>query len=310
MKVARHFFFLFAGLLAWSAHAQDLRVRLYTLHPPTELTVKAASGSLQWRTCPGCPKNSATLLSLRAAGSELRILDAGLSREIFISGTVRIEAPGEPPVAANFPLQIHASDGHLLLTAAIPIEDYVAAVLAGESGDFRNDESLKAMAVVVRTYATRFRGQHIGEGFDFCDTTHCQVPSWNRVSSRISAAADFTRDEILMFQGAAVSAFYHQNCGGTIAAGNEAWPSVSEPYLRSHADPYCVTASPLKWESRISVTDLDSVLRTAGLSSPSGWTAIEIVSRSESGRAQRLRFQGGTSPDTLMSASSFRYAVK
>jgi len=309
VKVARHFFFLFAGLLAWSAHAQDLRVRLYTLHPPTELTVKAASGSLQWRTCPGCPKNSATLLSLRAAGSELRILDAGLSREIFISGTVRIEAPGEPPVAANFPLQIHASDGHLLLTAAIPIEDYVAAVLAGESGDFRNDESLKAMAVVVRTYATRFRGQHIGEGFDFCDTTHCQVPSWNRVSSRISAAADFTRYEILMFQGAAVSAFYHQNCGGTIAAGNEAWPSVSEPYLRSHADPYCITASPLKWESRISVTDLDSVLRTAGLSSPSGWTAIEIVSRSESGRAQRLRFQGGTSPDTLMSASSFRYAV-
>src|SRR6266404_3172219 len=42
---------------------------------------------------------------------------------------------------------------------------------------------------------------------------------------------------------------------------------------------------------------------------PAGWTGIEIVSRSESGRAQRLRLRGGASSDTLISASSFRYAV-
>jgi stage II sporulation protein D len=239
----------------------------------------------------------------------LRIRDAGVSREIFVSGAIRIEAPGQPSVAATFPLQIQASGGHLLLTAAIPIEDYVAAVLAGESGDFRNDESLKAMAVVVRTYATRFRGQHNGENFDFCDTTHCQVPSWNKVSPRISAAADFTRGEILVFQGAAVSAFYHQNCGGTIAASSEAWASVAETYLRSHPDPYCITTSPLKWESSIGIADLDAALRTAGFSSPAAWTAIEIVSRSESGRAQRLRLKGSDSPDTLISASSFRFAI-
>jgi len=239
----------------------------------------------------------------------LRIRDAGVSREIILTGAIRMETSGQPAIAIHFPLQIQASGGHLLLTAAIPVEDYVAAVLGGESGDFRNDESLKAMAVVVRTYATRFRGQHSAEGFDFCDTTHCQVPSWNGISSSISAAADFTRGEILLFQGAAVSAFYHQNCGGTTAASREVWPSVSESYLRTHSDPYCVTASPLKWESSISVTDLDAALRAAGLSAPASWTAVEIVSRSESGRAQRLRLTGGASSDTLISASSFRYAV-
>ena len=36
---------------------------------------------------------------------------------------------------------------------------------------------------------------------------------------------------------------------------------------------------------------------------------MEIVSRSESGRAQRLRLKGGTPPDILVSASSFRFAV-
>ena len=309
MKLARGLIFFLVALPPWPSRAQDLRVRLYTLHPPTELTVKAASGSLQWRTCPGCPKNSTTLLSLHAAGAELRIHDAGVSREIFLSGAIRLEAPGQAPISANFPVHIQASDTRLLLTAAIPIEDYVAAVLAGESGDFRNDESLKAMAVVVRTYATRFRGQHSAEGFDFCDTTHCQVPSWNRASSRISAAVDFTRGEVLLFQGVAVSAFYHQNCGGTTAAAREVWPSVSEPYLRNHSDPYCVAASPLQWESSISVADLDAALRAAELSAPAGWTAIEIVSRSESGRAQLLRLTGGASSDAPISASSFRYAV-
>jgi stage II sporulation protein D len=309
LRLARGLIFFLVALPALPSLAQDLRVRLYTLHPPTELNVRAASGSLQWRTCPGCPKNSAALLSLHATGSELHIHDAGVSREIFLSGAIRIEAPGQPPISANIPVHIQASDGYLLLIASIPIEDYVAAVLAGESGDFRNDESLKALAVVVRTYSTRFQGQHSAEGYDFCDTTHCQAPSWNSIPARVSAAADSTRGEILLFQGAAVSAFYHQNCGGTTAAGREVWPSVSETYLRIHSDPYCVAASPLQWESSISVADLDAALRGARLASPTGWTSVEIVSRSESGRAQRLRLTGGASSDTLISASSFRYAV-
>jgi stage II sporulation protein D len=309
VRLSRNLLFFVAVMPVWPSQAQDLRVRLYTLHPPTELTVKAASDSLQWRTCLGCPKNSSAHLLLHAAGTELRIQDAGMSHEIFLSEGIRIEAPGQPPISANFPVDIQVSDGRLLLTATIPIEDYVSAVLAGESGDFRNAESLKAMAVVVRTYARRFRGQHSAEGFDFCDTTHCQVPSWNRASSRISAAADFTRGETLLFQGAAVSAFYHQNCGGTTAASHEVWPSVSEPYLRNHSDPYCVAASPLQWESSISVADLDAALRAAELSAPAGWTTVEIVSRSESGRAQLLRLTGGAFSDAPISASSFRYAV-
>src|SRR5580658_10384150 len=56
----------------------------------------------------------------------------------------------------------------------IPLETYVAAVLAGESGGFQSSEALKAMAVAARTYAVRMRGRHSAEGFDLCDTTHCQ----------------------------------------------------------------------------------------------------------------------------------------
>ena len=81
----------------------------------------------------------------------------------------------------------------------MPIEEYVKAVLAAESGDFQQSESLKAIAVAVRTYAVRFRGQHKMESFDFCDTTHCPAMRWNAVNPRIAAAADATRGEILWF---------------------------------------------------------------------------------------------------------------
>jgi len=291
------------------ASAQDLRVRLFSLHPPSDVILRATSGSFQWRTCPACPGTAATLLAIEVASAQLRIRDAGISRELYVTGGVRLEAVGEPALTANFPLELKAANSQLLVTATVPLEDYVAAVLTGESGDFRNEQSLRAMAVVIRTYATRFRGQHDNDGFDFCDTTHCQVPAWNTVPARVAAAVEATRDEIVSFQDAAAAVFYHQNCGGALAASNEVWPDVTVTYLRQHSDPYCVTNSPLKWESSFAASDISESLRQAGLAPPVGWTTIEIVSRSASGRVQRLRLAGGSSPDFPLSASSFRFAV-
>ncbi len=71
----------------------------------------------------------------------------------------------------------------------ISMERYVAAVLAGESSVFQSDEALKAMAVAARTYAVRMRGRHGVEGFDLCDTTHCQRLDLKSVTSRLENAA-------------------------------------------------------------------------------------------------------------------------
>ncbi len=66
----------------------------------------------------------------------------------------------------------------------LPLERYVAAVLAGESSIFQSPEALKAMAVAARTYAVRLRGRHSVEGFDFCDTTHCQRIELDGIGAR------------------------------------------------------------------------------------------------------------------------------
>jgi stage II sporulation protein D len=155
----------------------------------------------------------------------------------------------------------------------------------------------------------RFLGQHAEEGFDFCDTTHCQVFGWKGANAAVRDAVAATRGEVLRFEGRVAQTFYHQNCGGTTAAAHEAWPAVNEAYLTSHADRFCAARGVMKWESTIGVADLDRALRAAGIVMAAGWHTIEVASRWESGRAQRLKISGGADGSAPISASTFRFAV-
>lgn len=296
------------AILAWCmlapvvAHAQDVRLRLYTARPPEALSIRALDGVVHWRLCPTCAEKSGPALSV-GTGNE------NDGADFYITGRFELRPASGPLFSGNYPVHIERETGRLLVTVTMPLEEYVAAVLMAESGDFENAESQKAMAVAARTYAMRFMGQHGKEGFDFCDTTHCQVIGWKGTNAAVRTAVNATRGEVLRFEGKLAQTFYHQNCGGMTAAAKEAWPTVTEAYLTSHADPYCAARGALKWESAIRVDDLDRALRDSGLTTPAGWNKIEIVSRSESGRVQRLSLRGGAGSNALLSASTFRFAV-
>jgi stage II sporulation protein D len=302
---------------ACALQAQSFDVRLFTQHPPATITIAATNGAIAWRTCPTCPDKTSPSLSIAAANSGLTLESAQGSApqttpDLYIAGAYQLQPPAgvdAPPFSADFPLRIRALNGQLVITVTMPIEKYVEAVLAAESGDFKQAESLKAMAVAVRTYALRFRGKHAQEGFDFCDTTHCQAMSWNAVTPRIAAAVVATQGQTLSYAGAPAETYYHQNCGGAIAAASESWPDNHAPYLVAHADPYCVANGVLKWQSTISVADIDAALRAAGLSLPAHWTTLEVATRTASGRVQRLKLAGGNPAEVPLSASTFRFAV-
>ena len=295
-------------MLAWFVMApcvvcaQDVRLRLYTARPPEALSIRGVDGEVRWRLCAECAEKSARELSVRAS-------DESGSANFFVTGHYELRPTSGPLFSGSYPAHIERRAGRLFVTVTMPLEEYVAAVLMAESGDFENVESQKAMAVVARTYALRFMGQHAQEGFDFCDTTHCQVFGWKGANAAVRAAVNATRGEVLRFEGKVAQTFYHQNCGGTTAAAREAWPAVTEAYLTSHEDRYCAAREVLKWESAIRVADLDRALRAAGLTMPAGWSEIEVVSRSESGRAQRLKLSGGADGNAPISASTFRFAV-
>ncbi|HEV2988069.1 MAG TPA: SpoIID/LytB domain-containing protein [Candidatus Angelobacter sp.] len=309
----RRFCLLVLSLSCLPALSQttDLTVRLYSLHSEHRLLVEAVSGRLEWRTCEKCRRNSADKLSLEASGQELKIAGESLAgiEQLFIEGNYRIAPEQGFKLTLSFPLQVNTDHGRLIAIARVPLEDYVAAALAGESGTFAYPESLKAMAVAVRTYAARFKPRHQHEGFDYCDSTHCQALNFQGISSQIRSAVTATRGQLLWFHGVAAATFYHQNCGGTLAGGKEAWPDLDAPYLQQHDDPYCQRASLLPWKAQLNRQEVEKALHEQGLKIPRTWNKLEIAGHTPSGRVQRLVFRSSTDPPQFVSASSLRFAI-
>jgi stage II sporulation protein D len=189
----------------------------------------------------------------------------------------------------------------------MPLENYVAAVLAAESSNFRSAEALKAMAVAVRSYAMHFRDRHRGQAFDFCDNTHCQDLRRGRVTQPMLRAAEETGDEMLWFNRAPAAAYYHANCGGTTEAAQHVWGG-KQPYLRQRADAYCSLAGPASWQSAYSKALLQRVLAERGLEPPDTLDDIQVVQRTPSGRAAKLVLVGERS--VAAPATTFRLAMQ
>jgi stage II sporulation protein D len=153
------------------------------------------------------------------------------------------------PLAAAEPtvkLRVHTPRGES--TVDLPLERYVATVVAGEGGVLRSDAARQALAVAARTYAVRLQGRHSAEGFDFCDTTHCQRADLNAVTPAIAATTAQTAGELVWFEGSPAFTPYSRDCGGRTEDAAEVWSDQAAPYLRSQADPYCLRAGSRPWQ--------------------------------------------------------------
>ncbi len=208
-----------------------------------------------------------------------------------------------PLVAQNVKVQIRTGAG--VEVAALPLEQYVAAVLAGESSVFQSDEALKAMAVAARTYALRMRGRHAKDGFDLCDTTHCQRIELENIAPRLRAAAGETDGELLWYRGRLAFTPYTRNCGGRTEDAAALWPDLAAPYLKSRDDPYCARSA---WQWSGDPRRILRALGESGLRAPEGLDAVAIARRTASGRAAILDLEGAGG-SARISADSFRFAV-
>src|SRR5262245_47552515 len=90
--------------------------------------------------------------------------------------------------------------------ATLQLESYVARVLAGEALPGSEPPALEALAIAIRTYAAGNMGRHRSEGFDLCDTTHCQVT--RTATPQSERAAQATVGQVLLYNGAPATIFY------------------------------------------------------------------------------------------------------
>jgi stage II sporulation protein D (peptidoglycan lytic transglycosylase) len=289
---------------------QTVRVRLWYQHPPHELHFRADSGQAQFRKCATCTVAAFATLALQAAGASVQAdNDKSATGEVHISGAYQMNASGEPPLHADFPIEVSANDGHLLITALMPMEEYIAGVLAGETGNFKSDEALKAMAVAARTFALHFGSRHALAGFDFCDTTHCQDLRIAGIDAHLRSIAQATAGEVLWYDGEPAAAYYAANCGGTSEDGSFILgkDEARAPFLRQHSDQYCVRSGATQWRSEVPKRELQRALAAEGIAVPGTLRSVAVLHRTPSGRVEFLRVTGNSS--ITVSGLNFRSAI-
>lgn len=160
-------------------------------------------------------------------------------------GTLKIIPEGERLTAVN----------------VIGIEEYLRSVISSEMSAGSPAESLKAHAVISRSWLlsqvldkenapvycgfTEEDQQYIQwydreehEAYDVCADDHCQrYQGITRISSpEVDAAVRATRGQVLTYDGEICDARYSKCCGGMTEVFEKVWEPVSHPYLKPVRD--------------------------------------------------------------------------
>lgn len=170
---------------------------------------------------------------------------------------------------------------------SLHLEDYVSAVVAGEGNTLPREARL-ALAVAARSYAIFNMGRHRREGFDFCDTTHCQDLRMAAVNEQSQDAAAVTEAEFLWFEGTVANAVYSLHCGGQ----TESMPGT--PYLRAQPDTFCTARGRRPWKAELT-----------------GVQEVSIFEKSATGRVRTLKVDGRiVAWDSIEGAVSSLFTVR
>jgi len=186
--------------------------------------------------------------------------------------------------------------------AVLPLEVYVARVLAAEAGAGMPDAAQQALAIAVRTYAVANTGRHRRAGYDLCDTTHCQTLRPSTPVSRRAALA--TSGQLLTFEGKPADVFYSASCGGRSERASQVWGKALErPYLRSIEDD--VHDRDVPWTLEMPLDRIERALRPLGFQGR--LRTLRVAERSSSGRVLTLEL-AGLRPD-VVGGEAFRAAL-
>jgi stage II sporulation protein D len=288
-RLAQHFFLSPkpVPLKADLESARSLTIRLWATRSVTHLTATPLNGAriplhLEWN-----PNSPAKALKL--------------------NGKFHMQPTDAPEVTATGEWTIATRRDGLRVLLTLPSENYVAAALSGEAAPDEPVASLKAMAVTIRTFAISNAGRHQAEGFNLCDSTHCQALRLGRTRPQVDQAVRETAGETLWSGGQRLHVYYTQHCGGMSEIANAVWPA-ERAGAQPHPDPYCLRRSPAEWHAHLPLEQLAAIFHSQGWQTPSPVDDIRVVRRTAAGRADLLQVTGH-GPAAQLSASSFRFAV-
>lgn len=163
-------------------------------------------------------------------------------------------------------IEINIENGKLLAINTIDIEEYLYGVIKMEIDPKWPYETVKAQAIIARTFAYKNLGKHRLSGFDLCNGVHCQVYAGINAEDELAIkAVNETKGEFLYYKDSLAFVYYHSACGGMTEDSSHAWGGKTIPYLSSVICPYCKNSPHSNWKARLNYSDIERKLNIGSL---------------------------------------------
>jgi len=203
--------------------------------------------------------------------------------------------------------------GTLLAINQVDVETYVASVMSAEVSPGWATESLRAQAIVVRTYAAHSRLSRRPQQYDLKDDTSSQVyRGIDDVAQSFVSAAHDTAGQIIFVDNAPASVFYSAACGGHTAASEELTGQPSPAYLVGVSDldsggrAYCSAAPYFRWKNSVSAESMARIVDVPA----EQLNSIAVVDRWPDGRVRTITASGASFTVTLNGREFYTRALR
>ncbi len=181
-------------------------------------------------------------------------------------------------------INITIKSGNLNIVNILNVEEYLYGVVPSEMPPSWHKEALKAQSVAARNYAYANLGLHKNDGYDVCDTIHCQV--YNGVSNEQQSTNDAineTKGVLAYYNNQLINAVYSSSSGGYTDDAENVWNS-SIPYLKAVKDEF--EEGGKQWTRTFTFDELSSIASIGSVNE------VILENSSVTGRATKLTFVG------------------
>lgn len=202
-------------------------------------------------------------------------------------------------------LELSVQNGKLLVVNQLALEQYLVGVINSEISSTWPMESIKAQAVIARTFAVAKRKERSKALYHLESTVMDQAyEGSDEEDSRAARGVVETKDEVLTYNSSVIQAFYHANSGGRTEASQNVW-GVALPYLQGVECQYGLTSTTSSWEQAVPLSKIEAALKSSKVF---GLTDINVGPRNNRGRLKNVVLVTERGNVTLP-ATKFRMAV-
>ncbi len=196
-------------------------------------------------------------------------------------------------------VQLIPSDNGVTAINHVNIDHYLYSVVGSEMPTSWPQEALRSQAIAARSYALFHKRKASSRAYDLSGTQTSQVyKGLQSEAPSTYTAVDTTRGKVLTHAGQVIEAVFHSSSGGHTENSEHVW-SKAVPYLKGVPD-FDQSAPVYSWRAQFSLAEVGQ-----RIGYPGTIEAVEVLSRSPQGRANRMSIIGDAGTLT-MTGNTFR----